>query len=561
MEKAAGSIPWEKKLPYNGNTDERKWEVYRMIPFLKKQGNKTVLMADGKPFVMLCGETHNSNSSTETAMDAACRKAVALKLNSVIAPISWELVEPEEGRFDFSTVDMVVGKAREYGLRLELIWFGSWKNAQCTYAPEWVKKDRERFRRAEMEQGKRCVSLYDGSMHYSTLSYLGEETMKADAKAFHSVMQHIRRIDEGIYTVLMVQVENETGVMGAAREHSVLADRLYQGQAPEQLADYLRSTTETMEPDVREAVSGGSSRGSWEECFGACAEEIFSAYYTARYVECVAKAGKEAYPLPLSVNCWLDQGGGPGDYPSGGPVARMMEVWKFCAPDIDIFAPDIYVRDFYRRCESYQKNGNPLFIPETACHSYAGGRQLYTVGHYHGICFSPFGFEDMGEPFTAAQSVLFGVDVTDPALAAPQDAEEYQRLNGYLQSMMFLAAPRLGSADMDAVSGEYGSQMLTFYPYGFKMHTTNPFTGETNKQGAALVIRESGDTFYVLAQHCIIEAFSTDETKCFLDYLAVEEGYFEGESWVCTLRRNGDEIAQIGFDKPALMKFRLSVYD
>lgn len=531
-----------------------------MIPSLQKQGSKTLLMVEGKPFVMLCGEMHNSNSSTAVAMEASCRKAAALGLNSIIATVSWELIEPEEGRFDFSTVDTVIAMAREYGLRLELIWFGSWKNAQCTYAPAWVKRDMARFPRAEVERGKRCILLYDGSMQYSTLSSLGLETMLADARAFQTLMQHIRQIDEAVGTVLMMQVENETGVMGAAREHSAQADALFAGEAPSALVQYLKAHTASMAPDVRAAVEAGAHVGSWEACFGAAAEEIFSAYHTACYVQAVASAGKQAYPLPMSVNCWLDQGGGPGDYPSGGPVARMMEVWQFAAPSIDVFAPDIYVRDFHDRCTAYQKNGNPLFIPETACHSYVGGRLLYTVGHHHAICFAPFGFEDLGQPFTAAQSILFGVDTSDPALAQPQNAQEYAALNRNLQGMMHLIAPRLGTAALDAVVSECPQDTLVFGSYGFRMATHNRFTEGRTGAGAMLVLQEREDTFYVLAQHCIVEPFSADSGRPCLDYLLVEEGYFEQERWVRTLRRNGDEIALFAQEAPLLLKFQLHAY-
>ena len=156
------------------------------------------------------------------------------------------------------------------------------------------------------------------------------------------------------------------------------------------------------------------------------AEEIFSAYHVASYVNKVAEAGKAVYDLPMTANCWLDKGEKPGKYPSGGPVARVMEVWKFAAPAIDIIAPDIYVQNFCEICDAYTKMDNPLFIPETATHSHAGPRLVYTIGHHHAICFAPFGFEDMGQEFTGTQSYLFGVDTSDPLLQTPQNVEEYR---------------------------------------------------------------------------------------------------------------------------------------
>lgn len=180
----------------------------------------------------------------------------------------------------------------------------------------------------------------------------------------------------------------------------------------------------------------GKAKGyTWEDTFGRDAEETFSAFYIASYVECVAKAGKKEYHLPLMVNAWLEQGEA-GLYPSGGPIAKMMEVWKYAAPSIDVFAPDIYVRNFTQVCEEYSKLGNKLVIPETAIHSHCALRLIYAIGHHHASCFAPFGFEDMGKPFNNTQGTLFGIDVTDPLLEKPQNIDEYRFCAKTLKSKM-----------------------------------------------------------------------------------------------------------------------------
>lgn len=527
-------------------------------PYLKQQGSTKVLMVDDHPFVMLAGELHNSNSSTPEAMEASCRKAVELGMNSVIATLSWELIEPEEGCFDFSTVDMVIDIARKHGLKLELIWFGSWKNAQCAYAPAWVKKDLNRFPRAEMQKGKRSGRMEIlGAVNYTTLSYLSEEACKADARAFHAVMAHIREIDSRENTVLMMQVENETGVLTAAREHADLADRLFYGPAPAELVQYLKAHTENMADEVRAAVEEGADAGTWEECFGSVAEELFSAYYVSSYVNRVAAAGKEAYDIPMTANCWLEQGKA-GEYPSGGPIARVMEVWQFAAPSIDILAPDIYTPAFCAVCESYTKNGNPLFIPETATHAYAGVRQLYAVGRHHAVCYAPFGFEDIGKPFLGMSGV--GMDLTDPALRTRQDAEEYRQITTALRFMLHKITPKLGTDDLQAVSSEQGrEQKLVMGDFGF---TVRMGVDEKEKSpGGALVVKESEDTFWLLCVNCSPMPFSSDPQKPYWDYLSVEEGYFESDgAWHTTLRRNGDEIAVMRFAEPTILRVELFAY-
>lgn len=244
------------------------------------------------PFLMIGGEVHNSNSSTAAAMEPAWRKADELCLNTVLAPVSWEMLEPEEGRFDFTAVDSLLAGARAHGKRLVLLWFGAWKNAQCSYAPPWVKRDPARFWRAEVKKGQRKTNLeiFHG-MPYTTLSYLCEATARADARAFAALMAHLRGADAAQKTVYMIQVENETGLQGAAREQSDAADAAFAAAVDPGLIAYLKQNTAEMAPDLRAAVVAAPDAGSWAEVFGPAAEEAFSAYHIARHVQAVAAAG------------------------------------------------------------------------------------------------------------------------------------------------------------------------------------------------------------------------------------------------------------------------------
>ena len=532
------------------------------LPYLKQQGTKKVLMVHDRPFIMLAGELHNSNSSTPEAMEESCRKAVELGMNSVIATLSWELIEPVEGQFDFSTVDMVVRIARKYELKLELIWFGSWKNAQCYYAPEWVKRNLERFSRAQMVKGKNNIRQNETyNVSYSTLSYLCEETCAADARAFQMVMAHIREIDSEDNTVLLMQVENETGVLGDTRERSDLADRMFRSPAPVKLVNYMKAHTDSMASDVRTAVVSGAPSGTWEECFGIKAEEVFSAYYISSYVNRVASAGKEEYPIPMTVNAWLEQGI-PGEYPSGGPIAKMMEVWQCCAPDIDIFAPDIYVPAFCEVCDEYAKNGNPLFIPETATHGYAGVREVYAVGHHHAVCYAPFGFEDMGSISENALGFLFGMDITDPALQTGQSVEQYRQINDLLRSLLPMIGGRLGSTDLDAVTSERPDcNIINMGAFGFTFLLPTVGKEGYTGPGAALALRESDEVYWLLNVNCGFMPFSNDTEKPYFDYLAMEEGYFEENgNWHVTRYRNGDEVVLVHTKEPTILRLKLHAY-
>ena len=96
------------------------------IPYIKKDDHGILtLYVDDKPFFCRSGEIHNSSASDPGFMDEKVWPALrGLHMNSVIAPVYWELLEPTEGNYDFSLVDTLVRRAREEGLRLIILWFG-----------------------------------------------------------------------------------------------------------------------------------------------------------------------------------------------------------------------------------------------------------------------------------------------------------------------------------------------------------------------------------------------------------------------------------------------------
>ena len=137
----------------------------------------------------------------------------AMNLNTVLAPVSWELIEPIEGKFDWRSVDELLRDARAHDLKLVMLWFGAWKNSMSTYVPSWVKRDATRFPRAQRADGSGV----------EILSAFSQNTRDADARAFAALMEYLKATDGTQNTVLMVQVENEIGMLPIARERGAVA--------------------------------------------------------------------------------------------------------------------------------------------------------------------------------------------------------------------------------------------------------------------------------------------------------------------------------------------------
>ena len=216
------------------------------IPHLQKQGTATQLIVDGKPFLALAGELGNNTATSLENMQPIWPKLVAGNLNCVLAAISWAQMEPEEGKYEFALVDGLIQEARRNHLKLVFLWFGSWKNGLSSYAPYWVKQDYQRFPRIRIKGGK--------SMEL--LSTFGDATRDADARAFRALMRHIKEVDGAQHTVLMMQVENEVGVLRDSRDRSAPANQAFAGPVPEELMDYLQQHKDTLNAGIARGVGG-----------------------------------------------------------------------------------------------------------------------------------------------------------------------------------------------------------------------------------------------------------------------------------------------------------------
>ena len=420
------------------------------IPHLEKKGDATQLIVDGKPFLARGGELGNSAASNLDSLRPYWAELKEINLNTVVAPVYWDLIEPEEGNFDFSLVDGLIRDARANDMKLVLLWFGSWKNSMSCYTPPWVKTNIERFPRCETRDGEKL----------EILSPFDSTNMETDARAYRALMKHIREFDSKEQTVIIMQPENEIGMIIHARDYSSKATEMYHGEVPAELIQYLKTNRATLTVELTKAwsTSGYAEKGNWSEIFGDSpeAEEIFMAYYFAKYTDGVAAAGKAEYALPMYVNAALIRPGyKPGQHISAGPLPHLLDVWRAAAPALDFIAPDIYFPDFTNWTERYTRNGNPLFIPEALRSNVASVNALYAFAECDAIGFSPFGIETIeNQPMNLLKGSYDILDQLEPLILEKQGTGE---MRGFLQVSERQIAPtqiRLGGYEMN-IAYEY----------------------------------------------------------------------------------------------------------
>jgi len=360
------------------------------IPRLEKRGPAVQLIVDGQPYLALAGEVSNTASSSLEYMDTVWPKLVEMQLNTVLIAVAWDWVEPVEGKYDFTLVDGLLAGARKNNLHVVFLWFGSWKNGISSFVPGWVKADQSRFPRTQIKSGK-SVEI---------LSTLSDTNLKTDTNAYVAFMRHIREVDSAQRTVLMIQMQNEVGLLGDSRDRSAAAEAAFAQPVPAELLAYLQKNKETIWPDLRKLweAAGARTAGTWSEVFGpsTATDEIFMAWNYARYLGHMTVAGKAEYPIPVFTNTWIVQpeDKGPGDYPTGCPQALTIDVWKAGAPAIDLNCPDIYLPNFNEWVAKFHRPNNPLFVPESKEDAGGAANAFYAIGQHSGIGYSPFGIDN-----------------------------------------------------------------------------------------------------------------------------------------------------------------------
>ena len=497
------------------------------IPHLERHGTATQLVVDGKPFLLLGAELHNSSSSSLDYMHSLWPQLAAIPLNTVLTPLSWELIEPQEGKFDFTLLDGLIQEARRNNLHLVLLWLASWKNGMSSYVPVWVKQNAHRFPRV-IERDRGAVEI---------LSPLGKESQEADARAFAAVMRHIHEVDGDAHTVLMMQVENEVGVLGDSRDRSSTANEAFYGQVPKELMAYLLQHRDALVPELRRVweAAGSKASGTWEEVFdpGAETDKIFMAWNYARYIQHVAAAGKAEYSIPMYVNAWLaGPHATPGEYPSGGPLPEVMDAWKAAGTAIDIYSPDIYARNFPEWCDRYDRSGNPLFIPETRGGALGGSNIFYALGQHQVMGFSAFGIDNLpGE--------------VPPPLTEPDPNNDLGKSYGVLQSLAPVILQHEGKGEIAGFLLEQDHPQTTVELNGYRLDVRlDELFGAQAKTGFGLIIALGPDEFLGAGIGFRVAFSRREPGPSHVGIGSIDEGTYFAGAWVPGRRLNGDENDQ-----------------
>ncbi|HXS77144.1 MAG TPA: DUF5597 domain-containing protein [Terracidiphilus sp.] len=501
---------------------------------LQKDGRYTLLV-DGRPYLILGGQIHNS-SGWPSELPQVWDSMAALHANTIEAPVYWEQLEPQPGKFEFANVDAIIEGARAHNLHVVILWFGTWKNGNMHYVPAWVKADTTRFPRIIRPDG----------LPIDVLSPISRNTLEADKAAFIALTHHLAQIDREQHTVLMIQIENESGNVGSVRDYSAQANKEFAGDVP---ADLLAAT--------------GKQRGTWSQAFGSEADEIFQAYYQAKYINEIAAAGKRGFDIPYYINVWINypaaelpqrQIDQPGiGYPSGGAVQKLVGLWRKLAPSIDMIGPDIYTDDsqVYRETMAvYHRPDNPLWIPETGRSDSFAKFFFYALGD-GAIGFSPFGVDQSGwnilgnEPWTA--------HARNYALIGPMDREIAElESEGKLKT----AVEEPGQATQEIDFGVWQATVA----FGFPQHDGRRAPGTKDAHGAALVAQLGPDEFLVTGVDASV-VFHLPNKPAWIrsEILTAEQGAYENGVWKPLRLWNGDETDRglCFYEKPTVVRVKM----
>ena len=514
-----------------------------------------VFTVEGKSFFSLGGQARNSSGYNDGESETAFRAVKLLHGNTLEIPVYWEQIEPKEGAFDFGSVDALLASARRYGVKVVLLWFGTWKNGNMEYAPAWVKTDAERFKRVLSPTGKDVWVL---SSHC-------QATFEADKTAFSALCRHLKANDSAERAVIALQIENEPGILGSDRDYGPEGQAAFESAVPTELVARIKDAGKGRVYDLWQEA-GGKESGTWPEVFGWPAGELMSAWSIATYIDRLAEAGKAIHEIPMYINVWLGEQGwrvAGESYPSGGAVGKTLDIFRWFTPHVDLIAPDIYIADakgYDDICSIYARDDNPLFVPESAPWGSNAWNMFRAIADYDAIGYHFFAVETIvaeDGSVRAGFETLVG-SFRSVAAAIPL-LIEYQG-SGKIHAVVQEENAGAQTLDLEGYTGiaQFGAGRM---PYAGKdwRHPPKrlPFADlPEEERGRGLVFQVSKHEFYLVGggyrlflrpktspERQLDTSLARDHLLTRLaNYVLVDEGHFdENGAFVVDRRRNGDE--------------------
>ena len=520
-----------------------------------------VFKVNGKPFFPNGTEClHASGYSVHDKSEAeAIYKALSLNHgNTMAVPAYWDQIEPNEGQFDFSSVDDIIANARKYNLRVILLWFGTWKNASMEFTPSWIKTNPQRF--------KRVLDCNGNDLW--TLTPHCKANLEADKVAFTALCKYLKIKDSIEQTVIAVQVENEPGIIFSDRDYSDEGQTAFNSPISAQFIAAMKKWGKGALYNMWQQA-GSKESGTWHEVFGWAAEagHFMYMWHIARYIDAVAEAGKAVYEIPMFTNLWMEPRWWSPHHVHQFFIADLvereicMDLYRWATPHLELISPDIYTRNsrqYEALCKIHTRDDNPLFMIETD-----GDQNMFRAI----------------SQFSTIGCIFTGIDrmVDENGVFFPDDQWVGDNMK-CVASVIPLLLKYQGTGKIHAIIEEYGADSqwmdgLDGYVSGVRFgsgippyvptdhrhnkkvgrHTFDPYNC-----ARGLVIQTSKHEFYLAGAGWRIffrRKFAPDKTRTSLNlkefqleekyahYVSVDEGFFnDNGEFVTTVRRNGAQV-------------------
>lgn len=463
---------------------------YAMMPHLEELNGRKAFFVDGKPFIILGLQWDCDGCYTQEDMDPFFEHGEKMGLNTASLPLYWREVEPSEGEYHFEMLDHRIEMARKHNMKIVLIWFASFKNGCLTYAPDYIREDHKRFQK---------VIDINGNVHTNHCCPNAKKTHQRDELALMEVFKHIKEVDSKDHTIIVFQMENETGIFGTDRCHCNTCNTEYE-------------------------------KSGYEGKYGIRAGESFSAKCIAEYCDSLTKTIKGIYPVPVYMNAWLNhacknQAAGY-DYPSGGPVPDVLDIYFKTIKYIDFVAPDIYqygYRDFNDFCRAYTTKTNPLYIAECATGKDTRTEKniFYAIGEYSAIGYDPWAI-NRSHPRFMTPPLVNSVDGV-----WSKEAYELHKSYKLIRDAMVPIAMAQNTPNLKYFVQEEGDmgELLKFGDVDVELFYDHP-----DNAARGMVIRRNKNEFVLLGAGVVVVFNKECGQRVSIE--RAESGYFVDNNWV-----------------------------